>query len=230
MPTSLLPCAHCRTLVPHFEVDNQAFQAVASALYNGSKTIAAAELKYYVQCQDAEAQAWVNHLLSCAYAWPTAEDDQIILQRIEQTFKDVHKPAHFTDYNHCEECKEHDETLRAQTRDTLQRNDLGNDGWDPFNFSSAEGIGYFFPALARFALLPAVWRDHDWYGSRLLWHLSYAGNNNRFLGWCSTSKRDAVYALLQHLMATRLQDVINHGDEDTLRTALAAWAPLSPSS
>lgn len=182
-----------------------------------------------LQCPDADAQAWVDHLMSCTHAWPTAERDREVLRRIELAFDGVSKPWHFTDYRHCPECKEHDDTLRARTRDTLQHKDLGHSGWDPMNFCSAEGIGYFFPALARYALLPAVW-DDDWYGVQLLWHLSYAGGSNRFLRWCSPRQRDAVHALLRHLMETRLQDVANYGEEDALASALSVWGqPDAPS-
>lgn len=206
-------------------MDDQVFKAVERALRDGSKTLAAAELKHYLRCTESEAQGWVSHLLACAHAWPMAEGDETVLRHIERAFAGVEKPDHFTQYTHCCECKEHDDTLRARTRDTLRRKDLGGAGWDPVNFCSAEGIGYLFPALARFALLPSLWRDHDWYGSQLIWHLSYEGGSNRFLAWCSPKQCDAVYELLQHLQETRLQDVRNYGDEDSLTSALNAWRP-----
>ncbi len=218
-------CERCHAVVPDFSVDVQAFKAMERALANGSKTLAAAELKHHVSCTDLEAQAWVSHLLACAYAWPTAEADERVLRKIEQVFAAIEKPEHFTEYEHCDECKEHDDTLLARTRDTLRREDLGSAGWDPVNFCSAEGIGYLFPALSRFALLPSLWSDRDWYGSQLIWHLSYEGGSNRFLAWCSPNQCDAVYELLRHLQETRLQDVRNYGDEESLVAALEAWRP-----
>lgn len=148
-----------------------------------------------------------------------------MLRRIEQAFAEVHKPEHFTNYTHCDECKEHDDTLRGRTRENLRRQDLGNGGWDPLCFSSAEGIGYYFPTLARFALLPDAWRDHGWYGSQLLWHLAHDAGNNRFLAWCSPEQCNAIHAFLQHMLRTRLEPVTSHGSEDELRGALSAWAP-----
>lgn len=220
------PCQHCGTLVPRFDVDAQQFQAIVKALSGGSKTLAAAELRHFAQCSEATAQAWVDHLLSCAHAWPSAEEDERVLQRINQAFADVSKPEHFADHTHCSECAEHDTVLRSRTRETLRREDLGN-GWDPVSFSNAQGIAYLFPALARFALLPDVWRDHDWYGSQLLSHLRWEGSDNRFLAWCSPIQREVVYAFVRHLANTRRSAIESRGDEDLLQAALSAWQPRS---
>lgn len=229
MSAPKLSCKHCGALVPRFEANDQEFQAVVKAISAGSKTIAAAELRYFVQCSESEAQAWVEHLLSCAHAWPSAEADQEVLRCIDQAFEGLSKPEHFTDHTHCDECEEHDKTLRRRTRETLRREDLGNAGWDPITFSSEEGIGYLFPALARFSLLPDVWSHHSWYGSQLLSHLSCDGGGNRFLAWCSPGQRDAVYTLVGHLAATRRSAIERGSDEDALLTALSAWRPPDPS-
>ncbi len=225
MSAPALPCEQCRAPVPHLEVNNLEFEAIVKALYGGSRTLAAAELRHFVQCAESEAQAWIDHLLSCARAWPSADADQEVLRCIDLAFEGIPKPEHFTDPTHCAECEEHDNILRNRTLQTLHREDLGSAGWDPITFSSEEGIAYLFPALARFALLPDVWRQHDWYGSQLLFHLSWEGGSNRFLGWCSTRQRDAVFTLLSHMAATRGPAIERHADKDTLRIALAAWQP-----
>jgi hypothetical protein len=152
-----------------------------------------------------------------------------VLRCIEQAFAGLSKPEHFTNHAHCDECEEHDQTLLARTRETLRREDLGNAGWDPIIFSSEEGIAYLFPALARFALLPDVWRQHSWYGSQLLSHLAWDGGSNRFLAWCSPGQRDAVYSLLMHLAETRRPAIEREGDENALLTALSGWRPPGPS-
>ncbi|GFE78656.1 hypothetical protein GCM10011487_06560 [Steroidobacter agaridevorans] len=214
-------------MAPRFDVNDEQFQAIVKAIAAGSRTIAAAELRHFAQCSEPEARAWVDHLLNCLYAWRSAEADEQVLRDIDLAFANIAKPKHFTDFSHCSECKHHDQTLRSKTRETLCREDLGTAGWDPVTFSSEEGIAYLFPALARFALLPDVWSGYGWYGSQLLSHLSYDGGSNRFLAWCSPAQRDAVYALLKHLSATR-RFVIERGlDENPLEAALAAWEPIS---
>ncbi len=221
MAEPLQSCKHCGAVVLAFTPNETELRAVVAALCNGSRTIAAAELQYFAQSTIAEATAWVDHLLACAYAWPNAEADEPVLEQIEQAFLTVPKPEHFTSYTHCAECAEHDETLRGRTRDTLRREDLGN-GWDPIAFSSAEGIGYYFPALARFAMLPNAWRN-DWYADQLLSHLAWEGRQNRFLEWCTPHQREAVVALLLRLSTPRTIAIGRSLPSDTLHEALAAW-------
>ncbi len=62
------------------------------------------------------------------------------------------KPEHFTDYRHCCECAEHDETLLAHDVDSIGMEQLGNPGWDPLCFSSVTGLLYYMPALVRLTL------------------------------------------------------------------------------
>ncbi|EJE53465.1 hypothetical protein PMI14_01839 [Acidovorax sp. CF316] len=221
------PCPHCGTTTIAFTPVEAQFEAVVRALANGSKTLAAGEFRYFAQCTDAEAAAWVAHLLHCAHAWPQAGADEAVLAQVEAAFAGVAKPDHFTDRTHCDECREHDDTLRARTRGTLRRQDLGNAGWDPITFSSADGIGYFFPALARFALLPDVWPQHSWYADQLVLHLAWDGSDNRLLAWCNPAQRSAVHALLAHLVATRGQAAVHHQFDEELQAALAAWQPPS---
>lgn len=216
-------CPHCGATTISFMPGEADFAAVVRALHNGSKTLAAGEFRYFAQCTDAEATAWVAHLLNCAHAWPQAEADEAVLAQVEAAFAGLDKPEHFTDRTHCDECREHDDTLRGRTRDTLHREDLGVAGWDPITFSSAEGIGYFFPALARFALLPDAWRDRGWYADQLIPHLAWDGADNRFLTWCTPAQRSAVHALLAHLAATREKAVAQCQVQKELQAALAVW-------
>src|SRR5690242_13994900 len=102
---------------------------------------------------------------------PVSSDDDI-LEVVRQAFAVCPRPEHFTDFTHCEECREHDDLLRSRDVDSLRGEDVGNPGWDPLCFTSAEGFAYFFPALARLAL-DSAGPDRDWYGPQLLFHLTY---------------------------------------------------------
>ena len=223
MSSAVRPCHACGSLVPQLDVGPEQFKDIVRALTNGSQTIAALELKHAASCSDQEATSWVRHLLSCTSAWPTSEEDAEILRKVSEAFAGIKKPEHFTNFDHCGECKEHDDTLRARTCETLQREDLGNSVWDPICFCSAEGIGYFFPSLARFALLPSVWRDNSWYGDQLISHLADEGTENHFHIWCSAQQRKAVAALLAYLMETRHEAVASCMCEDDLLAALQVW-------
>ena len=60
--------------------------------------------------------------------------DAQVLAALDAAFAGAHRPEHFTDFQHCEECKDHDELLRSRTRATLQLSDVDNPGWNPINF------------------------------------------------------------------------------------------------
>src|ERR687888_2561810 len=73
------------------------------------------------------------------------------IQAAKRLFQ-VPKPAHFTNYRHCCECAEHDAVLTASDVNSIGLEQLGNPGWDPLCFTSAEGLLYYMPALIRLTL------------------------------------------------------------------------------
>lgn len=87
------------------------------------------------------------------------------------------------------------------------------------------GFGYFFPGLARLAL-SAPDPEHGGYGSRLLFHLSYApqGEANRYIQGFSPDQRRAVAALLRHIDATRQQLTEEWLCHEELKRAIAMWS------
>jgi hypothetical protein len=95
------------------------------------------------------------------------KSDADVIAEIDKTFGRCAKPDHFGNFLHCEECAEHDQLLRDRTRETLTIEDVGNVGWDPLCFSSAAGIAYYFPKLARLAISPPT-DQYGWYGDQLL--------------------------------------------------------------
>ena len=112
----------------------------------------------------------------------------------------VKKPRHFTDYEHCPECADHDETLRNCSIDQIGMQELGNPGWDPMCFCSAEGIEYYYPALVRLSLETAT--NGDFYFDQLLFHLEYGGKENRFFRHCSAAQKEFVADFIEHMIAT----------------------------
>jgi hypothetical protein len=216
-------CKYCHASVPFLELREQDFDVVTRAISAGSKTSAISEVEHFMRCSESEAKAWVGHLLNCIYAFPTSEADKKILDIVDRSFSHFTKPEHFTNYTHCDECQEHDNTFLKRTRETVRREDLGNVGWDPVTFTNAEGIAYLFPTLARYALIPGLWSTHDWYASQLLTHLSGGDHNNRFFAWCGSQQREAVFSLLNHLAATRMTEIENYLDGQELADALSTW-------
>ena len=220
-------CKYCGTESPLVALSSSDFDRIVEVLSSGGKRRAVYEVQFASGIEMQQAQEWLDHLLSCVYAWPYSEVDQAVLEQIDFAFSGTQKPDHFTDYTHCDECADHDEVLLKRTRETLQRKDLGNAGWDPISFCSAEGIAYLFPALARFSLIPDVWSDKDWYADQLLSHLSYQGPDNQFLFWCDEGKRTAVYSLLKHLLESRPVLILDSMCEKELKIATSTWQTLN---
>ena len=128
--------------------------------------------------------------------------DAEVLSEIGVAFAACERPEHFTDFQHCCECAEHDELLRSRDRQSLRIEDVGNPGWDPLCFTSAQGLLYYLPALGRLALDEPT-RDLDWYVPQLHFHLTYKDAENRMLRAATPAQRRSVVQLLRHIIETR---------------------------
>jgi hypothetical protein len=109
------------------------------------------------------------------------------------------KPLHFTNYQHCCECAEHDETLVAHDRDSIGLEQLGSPSWDPLCFSSAEGLIYYMPALIRLTL-DTIGNPRETYLDQMLFHLIRDGNDNTLVCACSKEQRDFIAKFLEYLI------------------------------
>ena len=142
-----------------------------------------------------------------------------ILQEAIDLFGSVPRPEHFTDYTHCCECAEHDETLRKESIETLSY-DCVRPGWDPLCFISPEGFQYYFPALVRLALEST---GENYFIDQLVFHLELDGKRNaRYLKFTSEQRRFVV-KLLQYLFETRAEDIEENFDSDALLRAIEIW-------
>ncbi len=112
------------------------------------------------------------------------------------------KPEHFTNYNHCDECAEHDQTLVNNTIDTIGMSELGNPGWDPLCFSSSDGIRYYMPALIRLSLETI---DKGVYIDQLLFHLDYGGKDLDLMVSCSEEQRVFITNFLTFVIANHTE-------------------------
>ena len=119
-------------------------------------------------------------------------------QRAKVIF-DVPKPTHFGNYQHCSECAEHDVTLSTVDVDSIGLKELGNPGWDPLCFSSAEGLMYYMPALIRLTL-DTIDNPHERYIAQMLFHLIKDGPGNTLVSACNNSQREFVADFLQYLV------------------------------
>ena len=109
------------------------------------------------------------------------------------------KPVHFTNYRHCCECAEHDATLLAHDVHSIGVEQLGNPGWDPLCFATAEGLLYYLPALIRLTL-HTIDKPQEGYLDQLLFHVMYDGQANRIVRACSPEQRAFMAEFLAYLI------------------------------
>jgi len=148
--------------------------------------------------------------------------DAEILQAIDAAFGATPKPAHFTDFEHCEECADHDRLLVSRSRDTLQLSDVDNPGWDPLCFTKAEGIAYLLPTLARFALKRPN-AEYEWYGDQLMFHLYSGFRDNRLYIWASAQQKRAIAQFVGHLIESRSELIDRCAGEDDFLRCYELW-------
>lgn len=148
--------------------------------------------------------------------------DEQVLAIVDAAFGGVAKPEHFHEDLSDLENADHDALLRSRNRETLSMRDVENPGWDPLCGALPRGIGYFFPKLARLALITP--RDSfDWYGWKLLFHLSHHGHQNGFLLYCNAQQRAAVVDFLAHIVQNQPDLIEESNSSSEFASCLALW-------
>ncbi len=148
-----------------------------------------------------------------------------VLGAVEAAFAEAQKPEHFMQYLGDPECTEHDELLRARSRETLRIEDVGNICWQPISYCSPEGMAYYMPSLARLALAEPTY-EFGRYGDTLLIHLSTSALDNGFLQFCSREQRLAVALLLNHLSGMFPEYEMQLAEPDEFRECARTWAAV----
>lgn len=136
------------------------------------------------------------------------------VKKAKQVFK-VRKPKHFTNYTHCDECAEHDETLRSSSLDDIGLAQLGSPSWDPISFCSDEGKKYYLPALVRLSLETI---QEQFYFDQFLFHLEGDGEKNSFLMNCSPEQRAFIASFVRYMIENYPVEIgSNHCTDRALR-------------
>jgi len=134
---------------------------------------------------------------------------------------DVPKPEHFTNYKHCEECAEHDETLINSDIDTIGLDELGKPGWNPICFCSEEGQKYYLPAFIRLSLETM---SDDFYFGQFLFHLEYDGENNKLVNSCSQAQRNYIASFLQYAIENYSSEIEQNSYDNEVLRAHEIWS------
>ena len=122
---------------------------------------------------------------------------EAIIDDIREIFAEEIRPEHFTDYAHCEECADHNETLKKYDRYALPFEELNNPGWDPICFVKPDAFRYLFPRLCELA----YGEGEQYYLDQFLFHLE---NNASLL---TEVEKDKVYELLVDIGAKNSAEI-----------------------
>lgn len=142
---------------------------------------------------------------------------------VEKVFSGNAIPENFTNRDHCDECAEHDETLRSCTPKSIDLEQLGNPGWDPICFVLPDAFKYYFPAMVRLALDS---EKNNSYLEQFLFHVTYDGEDSRFFKHFSKDEREATLEVLKHI-ESQMGDIIDALNlENELKEAIELWLKL----
>jgi hypothetical protein len=136
------------------------------------------------------------------------------------------KPDHFTNYQHCCECAEHDETLRSNSVEAIGLEQLGNPGWDPLCFCSVDGMFYYMPALIRLTL-STIDIPSERYLDQFLFHMLGDGPDNRLIVDANRDQRQFMADFLEYLIDQHDEAITAvEGREDEILKAHQIWSTI----
>ncbi|WP_417446317.1 DUF6714 family protein [Kangiella sp.] len=133
----------------------------------------------------------------------------------------MEKPRHFTDYKHCDECEEHDQTLINSTIDTISLDELGSPGWDPLCFATAEGKKYYMPSLIRLSLETM---NNEFYFGQFLFHLEADGKGNELYMACNSEQRELIKAFVEYAILNYAEQLEDNGYQNEALKVQEIWS------
>lgn len=149
-----------------------------------------------------------------------SEKDQRWIDWAERLFQ-MEKPDNFTDLNHCDECDEHNGTLKNSDVKTIGMDQLGSPAWDPICFCSVEGKLYYTPAFIRLSLDTI---EEDFYLDQFLFHLIWDGDKNKYYQACSLEQRKFIASFLTYMLENHSAQLEDNFCDDNLLQAHQIWS------
>ena len=145
-----------------------------------------------------------------------------IVRAAYQAFASFPRPEHFTEHEHCEECDEHDATMRSRPLSAIGVEQLGNPGWSPIPMLTEQAYGYVMPRLMELAL-----NDENFVFSYLL--ALTPSPEHRKLDYFTRVQTAAVLESLYYMRDHMASIVEAQCCEDDLVQAIAKWRALHES-
>lgn len=149
-------------------------------------------------------------------------DTAEIIKQSYDAFSSFKRPKHFTNYKHCEECAEHDETMLSCQLSNLGPNEVGQPCWSPLPFLTEKALGYVMPRLIELAVSNSPNKDGDSFIFDFLLTITPNKKHDRFASY-NKDQCDCIRNALQYIY-TDLHDVSVEGCfEEELKNAIKLW-------
>lgn len=143
-------------------------------------------------------------------------NDQKLIKEALSLFPESCRPTNFTDHEHCEECRDHNETLLANTRENISYDVLGNPAWDPICFVNHPGFKYYFPAMVRLAIYGT---GNEYYIDQFLFHIT---ENTSCVSF-DDQQSSFVLKVLEYMLENKSEEIEVNLDADDILNAIERW-------
>lgn len=145
-----------------------------------------------------------------------------IRDRLYSEFSDYARPEHFTDYEHCDECAEHDETMQSADLETLTAAHMGTGGWSPLSFLTEEAFGYYMPRLMELALIEDRNVHGEPFATLIMFHLNPTSDYDRFSAY-TPSQCEAILDALLYIQKRHRETIVEYLFDEDLEPAIEYW-------
>jgi hypothetical protein len=156
-------------------------------------------------------------------------DKQQIISDAYRVFSSFSRPEHFTNYDHCEECAEHDETMRECSLSDIGPEQVGNPGWSPIPFLTDDAFGYVLPRLLEMALENISNSDSDPFVFQYLLALTPLPENRSF-SYFTPEQINTVRQSLYYIRDQLGSLVADECCEENLDEAITLWQKITPNN
>lgn len=150
-----------------------------------------------------------------------------IINDAYRAFSNFSRPEHFTNYAHCEECAEHDETMRSCSLSDIGSNQVGNPGWSPIPFLTEQAYGYVMPRLLELALNNSFNNDNDPFVFQYLLALT-PSPEHRTLDYFTPEQATVILNSLYYIRDHMATVIENECCESNLVEAITLWQSIAP--
>ena len=150
-----------------------------------------------------------------------------IINDAYRAFSIFSRPEHFTNFAHCEECAEHDETMRSHSLSDIGSNQVGNPGWSPIPFLTEQAYGYVMPRLLELALNNSINNDNDPFVFQYLLALTPLPEHRK-LDYFTPEQSTVILNSLYYIRNNMASVIENECCESNLAEAITLWQTIAP--